>query len=203
MDIDVLMRETGRRWRDSQPPAPAYDLEALLPGGGRRRGRTRLTVLVAAATAAAAVAAVFLFHQGLAPAQAPVRPAAPVTTPSSITPAQLVGTWYSSVSATEARTTFRALVGDWVLNLHQDGSARIALSNGTNKGDGRWRLNGPTLTLDLPFPGCPTAGGGYQPTISTLHPGLLELVPVDAEESCHARSLVVGGHWFSSPDSPS
>ena len=111
--------------------------------------------------------------------------------------APYVGTWHSSVSTREAGTAFHALVGNWTMTLTQDGSARLTRAGGTPKFDGGWSLDGTDLKLGLSLPGCVTDDAEYRPTVSALHPGLLELEPIESQESCRSRSLVLGGHWSS------
>lgn len=115
--------------------------------------------------------------------------------------APFVGTWHSSVSTTEAQANLRTLAGEWTLTLRKDWTARLARTDGKQKFDGGWTMDGTDLSLALSMPGCVTDSAEYRPTFSTLDPGLLELVPIESQESCRPRSLVIGGHWSSHPGS--
>ncbi len=112
--------------------------------------------------------------------------------------APFVGTWHTSVTTTEAGANLHSLVGDWSLILRHDGSARLVRSDGKQKIDGGWSLDGTDLSLGLGLPGCVTDTAEYRPTFTTPHPGL-DLVPIESQESCPARSLILGGHWSTTP----
>jgi hypothetical protein len=196
MDLDELLHESGRRWRAAQPSAPDYDLPATLahqqPGWRRPRWRT-----AAATVALAALVVVFLFDR----ASTPDRPA-PRPDSSTLSADQVAGTWHSTVTVTQARRQHHDLVGDWVLVLDPAGSARLSLVGGPIDALGRWRMVGTQVHFTLPFPGCSSAVSTYQPTLSLLHTGLLELVDVPDEETCVPRALVLDGHWFANPSTP-
>jgi hypothetical protein len=108
--------------------------------------------------------------------------------------APFVGTWHTSVTTREAGAKFNSLVGDWSLILRHDGSARLVRSDGKRRIDGGWSLDGTDLLLGLDIPGCVTDTAEYRPSFTTPHRGL-DLVPIESQESCPARSLILGSHW--------
>jgi hypothetical protein len=196
MDIDQLLRESGARWRQAQPPSSGYDVEALVSAGRASGGRRwQLTVTAAVAAAAAAVAAVIVASHMIAVPAVPRPASSPVPSLSAVSQDQVVGTWHSTVSPTIARARHRNLVGDWILSLDRDGTARLRHVNTTVDLRGQWRLSGTKLTLSVRLAGCPVGEATYQPERSTLHPGMLSLFPVDGAESCTARALVLTGEW--------
>lgn len=200
MDVDQLLTESGARWREATPPPRAYDVEALVFDGvpSIQRG-WRLTVTAAVAAAAAVVALVALVGHLLAAPALPQPGSSPSPSSPVVRSSQLVGTWYATVSPTMARAAHRDLVGDWTLSLDEDGTARLSHIHTADALRGHWRLSAATLTVSIPVTGCTTGEGSYEPTMSTLHPGLLTLVPIPGAEACTARALVLGGHWQPGP----
>ena len=201
MDLDELLHDSGKRWRAAQPPVPDYDLPGMLT---RRRSawrQARWTPAAASIMVVALVAVVFLLHQAFTSSSPAPDPGSSASNSPALSSDQLAGTWYSTVSVTQARRQHHNLVGDWVLVLDPDGSARLSLVDGAVDAAGRWRLTGTQVQLTLPFPGCSSADSAYTPALSTSHPGLLELVDVPSQETCVPRALVLDGHWFTYPGS--
>ncbi len=202
MDLDELLHDSGNHWRAAQPPVPEYNLPGLLT---RRRAGwrpPRWTPAAASAAVVALLAAIFFLHQAFTPSGPAPSPGSSASNSGALSSDQLTGTWYSTVSVTQARRQHHNLVGDWVLVLDPNGSARLSLVGGAIDAAGRWQLTGTQIQLTLPFPGCSSADSAYAPTLSTLHPGLLDLVDVRNRETCVPRAVVVDGHWFTNPSSP-
>ena len=197
MDLDQLLSESGARWRQAQGPAPRLDVERLITDQLMTRRHQRSAAIAAAAAVMVTVAASFLIQHRAEPTVIPSPSTPPVSSTSGITPGEVTGTWYHTVSPTMARSQHRSLVGDWVLTLGLGGSARLARVDGTVHVTGRWSLTEGKLALALPVTGCTDAASDYRADRSTLHSGLLELIPGD--EGCLARAILLGGHWFTTP----
>jgi hypothetical protein len=202
MNLEELLHDSGNHWRAAQPPVPDYNLPGLLTRRQAGWRPPRWTPAAASVAVVALVAAIFFFHQAVAPSGPAPSPGSSASNSGTLSSNQLTGTWYSTVSVTQARRQHHNLVGDWVLVLDPNGSARLSQVGGAIDVVGRWRLTGTQVQTRLAFPGCSSADGAYTPALSTLHPGLLELVDVPNRESCVPRAVVLDGHWFTTPSSP-